>query len=113
MMPSAHIEGQHEEVSSVESSLQDDVVDIASVLQESQVMENIKRHDQQVMVQHNVAPMPSTSRVALRLRFLHERTYEEMAHILAMPLGTIKTTLFRAKRLLKERVLAQHRESTL
>jgi RNA polymerase sigma-70 factor, ECF subfamily len=80
---------------------------------EQQAMENIERHDQQVMVQRNVAQMPATYRVVLRLRFLHERTYEEMADILAMPLGTIKTTLFRAKRLLKERLLSQHRESTL
>jgi len=80
---------------------------------EQQAMENIERHDQQVMVQQNVAQMPVTYRVVLRLRFQHERTYEEMADILAMPLGTIKTTLFRAKRLLKERLLSQHRESTL
>lgn len=36
------------------------------------------------------------------LQYLQDRTYEEIADILAMPLGTIKTSLFRAKRLLKE-----------
>jgi len=35
-------------------------------------------------------------------------TYEEMADILTMPIGTIKTHLFRARNLLKECLLAQH-----
>src|SRR5258706_328770 len=49
---------------------------------------------------------------ALSVRMLQDRTYEEMADILAMPIGTIKTHLFRAKRLLKERLVALHLEST-
>jgi RNA polymerase sigma-70 factor (ECF subfamily) len=35
-------------------------------------------------------------------------TYEEMADILTIPIGTIKSHLFRARHLLKERMLAQH-----
>ncbi len=49
MMPPAHIEGPHEEVSPVESSHQDDVVDIASVLQESQVMDVLQKLDQELV----------------------------------------------------------------
>jgi len=44
----------------------------------------------------------------LILRHLQEMMYEEMADILTMPIGTIKTHLFRARHLLKERLLAQH-----
>jgi len=44
----------------------------------------------------------------LILRHLQEMTYEEMADILTIPIGTIKTHLFRARHLLKERLLAQH-----
>jgi RNA polymerase sigma-70 factor (ECF subfamily) len=47
----------------------------------------------------------------LILRHLQEMTYEEMAEILAMPVGTIKTHLFRARNLLKERLQALYRES--
>jgi RNA polymerase sigma-70 factor (ECF subfamily) len=42
----------------------------------------------------------------LVLRHLQDLTYEEMAEILAVPIGTIKTHLFRARNLLKERLLA-------
>ena len=79
---------------------------------EQQAMENIERHDQEVMLQKNLEHLPPKYRIVLRLRYLQDRTYEEMADILAMPIGTIKTHLFRAKRLLKERLLALQLEST-
>ena len=80
---------------------------------EQQAMENIERHDQQVMLQKNLEHLPAKYRMVLRLRYLQDRTYEEIAEILAMPIGTIKTHLFRAKRLLKERLVALHLESTV
>jgi RNA polymerase sigma-70 factor, ECF subfamily len=52
--------------------------------------------------------MPARYRSVLILRHLHELTYEEMADILTIPIGTIKSHLFRARHLLKERMLAQH-----
>ena len=48
--------------------------------------------------------LPAKYRSVLILRHLQERTYEEMADILTMPIGTIKTHLFRARHLLKERL---------
>ena len=80
---------------------------------EQQAMENIERHEQQVMLQKQLEYLPDKYRVVLRLRYLQDRTYEEIADILAVPLGTIKTYLFRAKRLLKERLVMQHVESTM
>jgi RNA polymerase sigma factor (sigma-70 family) len=41
-------------------------------------------------------------RLVLILRHFQEMTYEEMAEVLSIPVGTIKTHLFRARRLLKE-----------
>jgi len=79
---------------------------------EQQAMENIERHDQQVLLQNTLEQLPVKYRIVLRLRYLQDRTYEEMADILALPLGTIKTSLFRAKRLLKERLGMRHVEST-
>jgi RNA polymerase sigma-70 factor (ECF subfamily) len=43
------------------------------------------------------------------LRHLEGRAYEDIAQILGMPLGTVKTFLFRARRELAS-LLAQHRE---
>lgn len=75
-------------------------------------MENIERHEQQILLQNGFEQLPATYRLVLHLRYLQDRTYEEMADFLAMPLGTIKTSLFRAKRLLKERLGVWHSESS-
>jgi len=80
---------------------------------EEQAMKNLERHDQQVFVQKILEYLPAKYRVVLHLRYLQDRTYEEIAAILAMPLGTIKTSLFRAKRLLKERLVTRPFEQTI
>ncbi len=51
--------------------------------------------------------------IVLILRHLQDMTYEEMAEILTMPIGTIKTHLFRARNLLKERLQSLNRESDM
>jgi len=68
--------------------------------------------EQQAVVQEQLSYLPAKYRIVLVLRHLQEMTYEEMAEILAMPVGTIKTHLFRARNLLKERLQALYRESS-
>jgi len=64
----------------------------------------IDAHDRQILVREQLSTLPTKYRLVLVLRHLQEKTYEEMAEILAMPIGTIKTHLFRARNLLKERL---------
>ena len=68
--------------------------------------------EQQAVVQEQLSYLPAKYRIVLILRHLQEMTYEEMAEILKMPVGTIKTHLFRARNLLKERLQALYRESS-
>jgi RNA polymerase sigma-70 factor, ECF subfamily len=58
----------------------------------------------QAMVREQMEKLPHKYRIVLILRHLQEKTYEEMADILSMPVGTIKTHLFRARHLLKKRL---------
>lgn len=60
--------------------------------------------DNQKMVQDQLSQLPPKYRIVLILRHLQDMTYEEMAEVLTMPIGTIKTHLFRARNLLKERL---------
>lgn len=62
------------------------------------------------LVHEQLSHLPPKYRSVLVLRHLQEMTYEEMAEILAMPIGTIKTHLFRARNLLKERLAVFERE---
>jgi RNA polymerase sigma-70 factor (ECF subfamily) len=66
----------------------------------------IEAHDRQATIHEHLLNLPAKYRVVLILRHLQEMTYEEMAEILTMPIGTIKTHLFRARNLLKERLEA-------
>lgn len=62
--------------------------------------------DNQEMVQEQLSQLPPKYRIVLILRHLQDMSYEEMAEVLTMPIGTIKTHLFRARNLLKERLQA-------
>jgi RNA polymerase sigma-70 factor, ECF subfamily len=69
--------------------------------------------DRQILIQEHLSHLPTKYRIVLILRHLQDMTYEEMAEILTMPIGTIKTHLFRARNLLKERLQSLHRESDM
>jgi RNA polymerase sigma-70 factor (ECF subfamily) len=69
--------------------------------------------DRQILVQEHLSNLPAKYRIVLILRHLQDMTYEEMAEILMMPIGTIKTHLFRARNLLKERLQSLNRESDM
>lgn len=57
-------------------------------------------------VRGEIAGLPPKYRAVLVLRHLQDLSYEEMAEVMRMPIGTVKTQLFRARALLKERLEA-------
>ncbi|MBX5455393.1 MAG: sigma-70 family RNA polymerase sigma factor [Thermogemmatispora sp.] len=75
--------------------------------QRCQAESTLEARDRQALVREQLEALPTKYRIVLVLRHLQEMTYEEMAEILMMPIGTIKTHLFRARNLLKERLQAQ------
>jgi RNA polymerase sigma-70 factor, ECF subfamily len=81
---------------------------LEGVNKQKQAEDMLELRARQAMVREQMEELPARYRSVLILRHLQEMTYEEMADILTMPIGTIKTHLFRARHLLKERLLAQH-----
>ncbi|HLX56669.1 MAG TPA: sigma-70 family RNA polymerase sigma factor [Ktedonobacteraceae bacterium] len=73
----------------------------------------LDEHERQAFVQEHLSYLPAKYRAVLILRHLQDMTYEEMAEILTMPVGTIKTHLFRARNLLKERLQGLDRDSSM
>ena len=54
---------------------------------------------------HNaIDNLPESYRLLITLRHLQEMSYAEIASVTDMPLGTVKTGIFRARRLLRERL---------
>ena len=56
------------------------------------------------VVRDEIAKLPPKYETVLDLRHLQDLSYEEIAEILAVPIGTVKTHLFRARAMLKERL---------
>jgi RNA polymerase sigma-70 factor, ECF subfamily len=87
---------------------------LQAAMEAEQILEGVNKQKQaediqelrarQAIVREQIEKLPAKYRMVLILRHLHEKTYVEMADILTMPIGTIKTHLFRARSLLKERL---------
>ena len=78
------------------------------VNKEKQAEDMLEMRDRQAIVREQLERLPTTYRMVLILRHLQDLTYEEIADILTMSVGTIKSHLFRARHLLKEHLLAQN-----
>ncbi len=83
---------------------------IAQANNTNQIDAELEAHTHLELVREQLSHLPAKYRIVLVLRHLQDMTYEEMAEILTMPIGTIKTHLFRARNLLKERLEMFDRE---
>ena len=81
---------------------------LEDVNEQQQAEDILELRARQAIIREQLEKLPTKYRIVLILRHIQEMTYEEMADILTIPIGTIKTHLFRARHLLKEHVLAQH-----
>ena len=63
--------------------------------------ELIEQRDFQAALAHAMQQLPLRDRAILALHYQEGRKYEEIASILDLPLGTVKTHLFRARERLK------------
>ncbi len=54
------------------------------------------------MIRQAIEKLPDKYRMAIILRHHEEKSYEEIAEILNLPLGTVKARIFRAREMLKK-----------
>lgn len=64
----------------------------------------LEEHEERRVLQEAILGLPEHYRVVILLRHVEELSYEEIAQALEMPLGTVKTRLFRARELLQEQL---------
>ncbi|HSJ53488.1 MAG TPA: sigma-70 family RNA polymerase sigma factor [Anaerolineae bacterium] len=60
--------------------------------------------EQQALVHRQVAALPAQYRLVITLFYLQGMSYGEMAQVLNLPLGTVKTHLYRARERLKRQI---------
>jgi len=75
---------------------ENDSVDVASV-PDDQSVDDIAAFDQAEEVQHALDQLPLAQREALTLYFLQDLSLEEIATLIDVPLGTVKSRLHYAK----------------
>jgi len=73
----------------------------------------IEKAEVQTAVQEGIKELPDDHRIILVLRDIQGLSYEEIAQVLDMPLGTVKSRLNRARLGLRDRLLGLELFSTL
>lgn len=61
---------------------------------------NIIRKQRQTMVRNAIDDLPKKYRRVIEMRHMEEKSYQEIAELLDLPLGTVKAHIFRARELL-------------
>lgn len=61
------------------------------------VLDRMEREEQVRRVDRLMRSLPDSHRIAVELFYLQEQSYEEIASIMDVPLGTVKTYLFRGR----------------
>ena len=72
--------------------------------------DNVAQHEVQRRVEEELSKLPEPYRTTLILRDLEEMSYEEIAEVLEISLGTVKSRLTRGREALRERLTPYVRE---
>lgn len=64
-------------------------------------------------LENEINKLPIQFRTILTLYHLNEMSYAEIAEIMGLPVGTVKSYLFRARKLLKEQLMAKYQQEEL
>lgn len=67
---------------------------------------HLEETEERQVLQGAILKLPDHYRAVILLRHVEELSYDEIAHALGMPLGTVKTRLFRARELLQDHLRA-------
>jgi RNA polymerase sigma-70 factor (ECF subfamily) len=71
------------------------------------IQERLEDEELQHIIAEEISNLPEKFRAVITLFYVQEMSYEEIVFVLSAPMGTVKTNLFRARNLLRERVLAR------
>ena len=67
----------------------------------------LEQQDRVQLLKQAMAALPETLRTAVLMRDIQEFSYQEIAHVLEVPIGTVMSRLSRGKALLRRRLLAK------
>ncbi len=65
---------------------------------------DLERKEQSIGIDEAINSLPPTYREVIVLRHKDDKSYEEIADLLGVPVGTVKARIFRARELLKKKL---------
>jgi RNA polymerase sigma-70 factor (ECF subfamily) len=74
---------------------------------------NFESEERSVILQREIDRLPPVYKTIVTLYHVDQMSYAEIADIMKMPEGTIKSYLFRARKMLKDRLLAKFQREEL
>lgn len=84
------------------------LLDVESSFDEDpSVLERLENEEVLGILHEELGGLPEKFKLALTLFYVQELSYDEMASVLEIPLGTVKTNLSRGRVLLRKKVLAR------
>ncbi|MFH0778258.1 MAG: sigma-70 family RNA polymerase sigma factor [Candidatus Eisenbacteria bacterium] len=89
----------------------DESASIPVLAARDKIEEGVEREDLSQTVRALMDRLPESHRTVLTLFYMNQMSYEEIAGIMEIPLGTVKTHIHRARLRLRELVLAETRLS--
>ncbi len=71
------------------------------------VLDRIEQEELNTIIASEIENLPEKFKTLVTLFYVQEMSYEEISAVLKMPLGTLKTNLFRSRNILRKRVFAR------
>ncbi|MFH1372818.1 MAG: sigma-70 family RNA polymerase sigma factor [bacterium] len=65
---------------------------------------DLERKEQRIGIEEAIASLPPKYREVIIYRHKDDKSYEEIAELLGIPIGTVKARIFRARELLKKKL---------
>lgn len=78
---------------------------LALISEDSLTLERMEETELQEMIALAIENLPEKYKTPVTLFYVQEMSYDEIAEVLKLPVGTVKTNLFRGRSLLRESVL--------
>ena len=71
------------------------------------IHEQLEQKEMQEMIAAEIDRLPAHYKSAIMLFYVQEMSYEEICKVQDLPLGTVKTNLFRGRNLLREQMISK------
>ncbi len=97
-----HIRRNPQNVLSIETENEDGAYQFQLESQQPDPEQEMQRHEWRTEIDEVVKRLPAQYRELILLRHAQDMSYDEIAEVTALPLGTVKNRLFRARELMRE-----------